>query len=60
MLIKDYKGDLVEADVVYAIPTNHGNEYVRLDFEELKQYASINRKGYAEVLAVASMLNVSE
>lgn len=60
MLIKDYKGDLVEADVVYAVPTDHGNDYVKLDFEELKRYAIINRKGYAEVLANVSMINISD
>ena len=60
MLIKDYKGEVVNADVVYAIPTNHGNDYVKLDFEELKRYASVNRKGYAEVLASTSMINISD
>lgn len=58
MLIKDYKGDLVEADVVYAIPTKHGNDYVGIG--ELKKYASVNRKGYAEVLALATMVNISD
>ena len=60
MLIKDYKGDLVEADVVYAVPTDHGNDYVKLDFEELKCYAITNRKGYADVLASTSMINISD
>lgn len=60
MLIKDYSGNELEADVVYAIPTPHGNEYVKLNFDELKVYAMVNRRSYADVLASASMINVSE
>lgn len=60
MLIKDYTGKELEADVVYAVPTPHGNDYVKLDFNELKVYAMVNRMGYADVLANASMINVSE
>ena len=60
MLIKDYSGNELEADVVYAIPTPHGNDYVKLDFDELKVYAMVNRRSYADVLASATMINVSE
>lgn len=60
MLIKDYSGKEIDADVIYAVPTSHGNDYVKLDFNELKVYAMVNRMGYADVLAKASMINVSE
>lgn len=60
MLIKDYTGKELEADVVYAVTTSHGNDYVKLDVNELKVYAMVNRMGYADVLAKASMINVSE
>jgi hypothetical protein len=60
MLIKDYSGNELEADVVYAIPTPHGNDYVKLDFDELKVYAMVNRMNYATILASATMINVSE
>lgn len=60
MLIKDYSGNELEADVVYAIPTPHGNDYVKLDFDELKVYAMVNRMNYATILASATMVNVSE
>lgn len=60
MLIKDYSGKDINADVVYAIATSHGNDYVKLDFDELKVYAMVNRRSYADVLASATMVNVSE
>lgn len=60
MLIKDYKGDLIEADVVYAVHGKDRDDYVKLDFDELKVYAMVNRMGYADVLANASMINISE
>ena len=60
MLIKDYSGIELEADVVYAIPTPHGNDYVKLDFDELKVYAMVNRMNYATSVASATMINVSE
>ena len=60
MLIKDYSGNELEADVVCAIPTPHGNDYVKLDFDELKVYAMVNRMNYATILASATMINVSE
>lgn len=60
MLIKDYSGKDINADVVYAVPTAHGNDYVKLDFDELKVYAMVNRRSYTDVLASATMLNVSE
>ncbi len=60
MLIKDYSGKDINADVVYAVPTMHGNDYVKLDFDELKVYAMVNRRSYTDVLANATMVNVSE
>ena len=60
MLIKDYSGNELEADVVYAIPTPHGNDYVKLDFDELKVYAMVNLMNYATILASSTMINVSE
>lgn len=60
MLIKDYSGKDINADVVYAIPTKYGNDYVKLDVKELQKYAMVNRRSYADVLASATMLNVSE
>lgn len=58
MLIKDYKGEVVNADVVYAVPTKHGNDYVGIG--GLQKYASINRKGYGEILASATLVNISD
>lgn len=60
MLIKDYKGELVNADVVYAVHGKDRDDYVRLDFKELQKYAKVNRRSYADVLANASMINISD
>ena len=60
MLIKDYTGKELEADVVYVVHGKDRDDYVKLDFDELKVYAMVNRRSYADVLANASMINVSE
>ena len=60
MLIKDYSGKDINADAVYAIPTKYGSDYVKLDVKELQKYAMVNRRSYADVLASATMVNVSE
>lgn len=60
MLIKDYAGKELEADVVYVVHGKDRDDYVKLDFDELKVYAMVNRRSYADVLASASMINISD
>lgn len=60
MIIKDYSGKEVEADVVYAIPTDTGNDYVRLSDEELRVYSLVTKQNLSEVRARAIMLNITD
>lgn len=60
MIIKDYLGKEIEADVIYAIPTGTGNDYVRLSDEELRVYSLVTKQNLSEVRARAMMLNITD
>lgn len=59
-MIRDYKGEEINADVIYAVHGKERNDYVKLDFDELRHYAEVNRRSYADVLANTSMVNISD
>lgn len=60
MLIKDYSGKEINADVIYALATSKGIDYISLTDEALVEYARYIEQPYPMVKASVTMVNITD